>query len=348
MVQPPITSPHVSARQDTGAVMRLVLLATLPGVATLTWFFGWGTVINICWASLVAIGAEALVLKLRKRPAGFYLRDCSALVTAFLLAISIPPYAPWWLLLVGVAVAIIIAKQLYGGMGYNPFNPAMVGYVVLLISFPIEMTSWAAPAGSVADQPALLGPLDALFASFPWLTAQSIDAFTMATPLDVFKQNDSRLVTELWGSEPQFGAFGGRGWEWVNVAFLAGGLWLLYKRIFTWHAPISMLIALALMAALFYDGGSAASKGSPLFHLFTGAAMFGAFFIVTDPVSSAVSNRGRIIYGASIGVLIFLIRNYGDYPDAVAFAVLLLNFAAPLIDYYTQPRTYGHGRSTRK
>ncbi len=343
----PITSPHLSVKQDTGAIMRLVLLATLPGVATLTWFFGWGTVINIVWASLVALGAEALVLKLRRRPIGFYLRDCSALVTAFLLAISMPPYAPWWLVLVGVGVSIIIAKQLYGGMGFNPFNPAMVGYVVLLISFPVEMTSWAAPAGSVADQPAVLGPLQSLYANFPWLTSQSVDAFTMATPLDVFKQNSTEIVSEFWGSEPQFGIFGGYGWEWVNIAFLLGGLFLLYKRVFTWHAPLSMLLALAFMAALFYDGGSAASKGSALFHLFTGAAMFGAFFIVTDPVSSAVSNRGRLIYGAGIGVLIFLIRSYGNYPDAVAFAVLLMNFAAPLIDYYTQPRTYGHG-SARK
>lgn len=347
MYQQPITSPHLSVAQDTGAIMRLVLLATLPGVATITWFFGWGTVINIVWASLVALAAEALVLKLRKRPVGFYLGDCSALVTAFLLAISIPPYAPWWLVLVGTGVAIIIAKQLYGGLGYNPFNPAMVGYVVLLISFPVEMTSWAAPAGSVANQPDTLGPIQAIYANFPWLAPQPVDAFTTATPLDVFKQNDTQMVSELWDSEPQFGAVGGYAWEWVNLAFLAGGLFLLYRRVFTWHAPISMLMALALMAALFYDAGSAGSKGSPLFHLFTGAAMFGAFFIVTDPVSSAVSNRGRLIYGAGIGVLVFLIRSYGDYPDAVAFAVLLMNFAAPLIDYYTQPRTYGH-RSAQK
>ncbi|MGI9293755.1 MAG: RnfABCDGE type electron transport complex subunit D, partial [Pseudomonadales bacterium] len=304
--------------------------------------------VNIVWACALAAAFEAGVMLLRKRPVMFYLSDCSAMVTAVLLAIAIPPYAPWWLMVVGIGFAILVAKHLYGGMGYNPFNPAMVGYVVLLISFPIEMTSWTAPAGSVADQAALLGPLDALYASFPSLTSQSIDAFTMATPLDVFKQNNTQLVSELWGSEPQFGAFGGRGWEWINVAFLGGGLFLLYKRIFTWHAPLSMLIALTLMAALFYDGGSAASKGSPLFHLFTGATMLGAFFIVTDPVSSAVSNRGRLIYGASIGVLIFLIRTYGDYPDAVAFAVLLMNFAAPLIDYYTQPRTYGHDRSARK
>ena len=129
------------------------------------------------------------------------------------------------------------------------------------------------------------------------------------------------------------------------LLWISGFAWLLYQRIFTWHAPVAMLAALALMAALFNDGGSSASGGSPLFHLLSGATMFGAFFIVTDPVSSAVSVRGRLIYGALIGVLIYIIRVRGNYPDAVAFAVLIMNFAAPLIDYYTQPRTYGHSRS---
>lgn len=338
-----ITSPHMTRAGDTGSVMRHVLLATVPGIVVMTALFGWGTIINILWASLVAVGFEALVMRLRGRPPMFYLRDCSALVTAVLLGIALPPYAPWWIVLVGVGFAILVAKHLYGGMGYNPFNPAMVGYVVLLISFPVEMTQWAAPVGSVPDQAASLGPIDALLANFAFLSAHSVDAFTMATPLDVMKQNSSLMVDELWASEPQFGRFGGYGWEWVNVAFLFGGLYLLYQRIFTWHAPLSMLAALALMAMLFYDGGSSSSLGSPTFHLFTGATMIGAFFIVTDPVSSAVSNLGRLWYGAMIGVLIFLIRSFGNYPDAVAFAVLLANFAAPLIDHYTQPRTYGHG-----
>ena len=149
---------------------------------------------------------------------------------------------------------------------------------------------------------------------------------------------------------PQFGRWAGIGWEWANLAFLAGGAWLLYQRIFTWHAPVAMLASLSLMAALFYDGGSSASGGSPLFHLLSGATMFGAFFIVTDPVTSAVSVRGRLVYGALIGVLVYIIRVRGNYPDAVAFAVLIMNFAAPFIDHYTQPRTYGHqhiGRETK-
>ncbi|PLW66738.1 electron transport complex subunit RsxD [Pseudohalioglobus lutimaris] len=332
-----ITSPHAHGPSRTSRVMQQVLLATLPGVIVLTHFFGFGTLVNIFWAGILAVAFEALALKLRKRPLGFYLGDYSALVTAVLLGIALPPYSPWWLIAVGIASAILLAKHLYGGLGYNPFNPAMVGYVVLLISFPVQMTSWAPPRGA-GELPGLIDALQACF------LPASFDGVTMATPLDLLKQNDSLLMEDLWQANPQFGRWGGLGWEWASIAFLAGGLWLLYQRVFTWHAPLSMLATLTLMAALFYDGGSSASGGSPLFHLLSGATMFGAFFIVTDPVSSAVSVRGRLIYGALIGLLVYLIRIFGNYPDAVAFAVLIMNLAAPFIDQYTQPRTYGHAR----
>lgn len=329
----------------TARVMRLVLLATIPGLLALTWFFGFGTLMNVLWASITAMAFEALALKWRKRPLGFYLNDCSALVTAFLLGIALPPAAPFWLIMVGTGFAILICKQLYGGMGYNPFNPAMAAYVMLLISFPVEMTSWMAPKGSFAGD--LLGPIDALRYCFGF-GRDSIDAITMATPLDVLKQNNSLLIDDLWSQSPQFGQFAGIGWEWANMGFLLGGIYLLYRRVFTWHGPLSMLASLSLMAVFFYDGGSSASGGSPLFHLFSGATMLGAFFIVTDPVTSAVSNRGRIIYGALIGVLVYIIRGWGNYPDAVAFAVLLMNFAAPFIDHFTQPRTYGHAKQAQE
>ena len=333
-----ITSPHAHGPMSTSRVMLSVLLATVPGIIVLTHFFGFGTIVNIAFGCLVAIACESVALKLRGRPLGFYLKDYSALVTATLLCIALPPYAPWWLIALGVASALLLGKHLYGGLGYNPFNPAMVGYVVLLISFPLQMTAWAPPRGA-GELPGLLEALQACF------VPAAFDGVTMATPLDLMKQNNSLLVKDLWKQYPQFGRWAGLGWEWVNLAFLAGGAWLLYQRIFTWHAPVAMLAALALMAALFNDGGSSASGGSPLFHLLSGATMFGAFFIVTDPVSSAVSVRGRLIYGALIGILIYIIRVRGNYPDAVAFAVLIMNFAAPLIDYYTQPRTYGHSRS---
>lgn len=331
-----ITSPHAHNPMTTSWVMQNVLLATVPGIIVLTHFFGFGTLVNILWGSVLALAFESIALLLRGRPLSFYLKDYSALVTAILLCIALPPYSPWWLIAVGMASAILLAKHLYGGLGYNPFNPAMVGYVVLLISFPVQMTAWTPPRGA-GELPGLIDALQACF------IPASFDGVTMATPLDLLKQNNSLLLEDLWQQTPQFGRWAGLGWEWANIAFLAGGLWLLYQRIFTWHAPVAMLTSLALMAALFYDGGSSASGGSPVFHLLSGATMLGAFFIVTDPVTSAASLRGRLIYGALIGVLVYLIRVWGNYPDALAFAVLIMNFAAPFIDHYTQPTTYGHG-----
>jgi electron transport complex protein RnfD len=330
-----ITSPHAHGPMSTQRVMQNVMLATIPGIIVLTHFFGFGTLVNLIWGAIVAIACESLALALRGRPLGFYLKDFSALVTSTLLCIALPPYAPWWLIAVGVASSILLAKHLYGGLGYNPFNPAMVGYVILLISFPVQMTAWAPPRG-VGELPGLLEALQACF------LPAAYDGITMATPLDLLKQNNSLLIEDLWTNNPQFGRWAGVGWEWVNIAFLAGGAWLLYQRIFTWHAPVAMLVSLAVMAAIFYDGGSSASGGSPLFHLLSGATMFGAFFIITDPVSSAVSVRGRLVFGALIGILVYVIRVRGNYPDAVAFAVLIANFAAPFIDHYTQPKTYGH------
>ncbi len=330
-----ITSPHAHGPMSTTRVMQNVLLALIPGVIVLTNFFGFGTLVNIVWGCALAIAFESLALLLRGRPPLFYLKDLSAVVTATLLCIALPPYSPWWLIAVGIASAILIAKHFYGGLGYNPFNPAMVGYVVLLISFPLQMTAWSPPRGA-GELPGLMEALQACF------TPTSFDGVTMATPLDILRQNNSMLMKDLWQQTPQFGRWAGLGWEWANIAFLAGGVWLLYQRIFTWHAPVAMLVGLGLMASLFYDGGSSASGGSPLFHWLSGATMLGAFFIVTDPVTSAVSLRGRLIYGALIGVLIYLIRVWGNYPDAVAFAVLIMNFAAPFIDYYTQPTSYGH------
>jgi electron transport complex protein RnfD len=321
--------------------MRSVLLATLPGVAALSYYFGAGVLVNILVGGVIALLCESLALALRKQPLKPFLTDYSALVTSTLLCIALPPYAPWWLLLVGVSFSILIAKHLYGGLGYNPFNPAMVGYVVLLISFPLQMSSWAPPRPLTDSVPGLMEAFRACF------NPMAFDAQTMATPLDLLRQNDGLMLVDLYVANPQFGAVAGVGWAAVNVAFLLGGAWLLYRRIFTWHAPVAMLLALAACAVVFYDEGSSASGGSPLFHLLSGATMFGAFFIITDPVSSAVSNRGRLIFGAMIGVLIYTIRVRGNYPDAVAFAVLIANFAAPFIDNYTQPKVYGQTGKAR-
>ncbi|HYQ39836.1 MAG TPA: RnfABCDGE type electron transport complex subunit D [Pseudomonas sp.] len=345
MALPRITSPHATGHNRTRKVMQLVLLATLPGVLVLTWLYGFGTLINLCWASLVAVGCEAAVLRLRRRPVRRILADYSALLTGVLLALALPPYAPWWLTLVATGFAIVFGKQIYGGLGQNPFNPAMLGYVVALISFPAEMTSWPAPRGFEALHPTL-GLVEGL-QRILGLTAGLPDAWTQATALDVLKTNKSLTIAELWAANPAFGSLGGYGSEAVNLAFLAGGLFLLYRHVFTWHAPAGMLAALALMSLLFWNGDGSDSHGSPLFHLLSGATMLGAFFIVTDPVSGATSTLGRLVFGAGVGVLAYVIRAWGGYPDGVAFGVLLMNLAAPTIDYFTRPRTYGHSKPER-
>ena len=329
-----ITSPHGHGPMSTAGIMQTVLVATVPGIIALTWFFGPGTLVNSVIGGALALAFEAGALALRDRSPTPYLKDYSVLVTSTLLCIALPPYSPWWLIATGIFSSVILGKHVFGGLGYNPFNPAMVGYVILLISFPLQMSTWQAPRG-LGEIPGVMDALTAL------ASPATYDAVTMATPLDVLRQNQGLLMADLQAQKPQFGLWAGVGWEWVNIAFLVGGVWLLYKRIFTWQAPVGLLLALGLGAAIGFDSGSSESGGSPLLHWLSGATMFGAFFIITDPVSSAVSNRGRLIFGALIGVLIYLIRVHGNYPDAVAFAVLILNFAAPLIDQYTQPAVYG-------
>ncbi|HCF3771574.1 TPA: RnfABCDGE type electron transport complex subunit D [Pseudomonas aeruginosa] len=338
MALPRPTSPHARGSNRTPAIMRLVLGACVPGLLTLTWLYGPGTLFNLAWASLVALACEAAMLALRKRPPGVFLKDGSALVTALLLAVALPPYAPWWLTLVATFFALVFGKHLYGGLGQNPFNPAMLGYVVALVSFPLEMTRWPSPDSA-------LGLPDSL-REFLGLATRP-DAWAHATALDVLKTDRSLTVDELFAGNPAFGHLGSAGSEWVNLAFLLGGLFLLWRRLFTWHAPLGMLAGLFAMSLLFWNGSGSDSHGSPLFHLFSGATMLGAFFIVTDPVSGATSNRGRLVFGLGVGVLTYVIRAWGGYPDGVAFAVLLMNLAAPTIDYYTRPRTYGHRKAER-
>ncbi len=334
------SSPHLEPRNDVGKLMRQVLYALLPGTVATGWYFGWGVFINIVLACLFAAGLETLVLKLRHRPVKPALSDFSAIVTAWLLALTLPQLSPWWLTLVGIFFAIVVAKHLYGGLGYNPFNPAMVGYVVLLISFPTYMTAWLAPV-SLAETP--LGFIDSLITIIRGHppAGLTMDALTMATPLDSVK-TDLRLshtLSEI-NDEPLFGSLGGIGWEWINNWFALGGFWLLYKRIIPWQVPLALMLGLGIPAAIF-SLSNPDHFTTPTFHIFSGGAMLGAFFIATDPVSGATTAKGRFIFGAGVGFLTYVIRTWGGYPDGIAFAVLLMNMAAPMIGYYTQPRVFG-------
>lgn len=305
-----MSAPIALQKFDSAQTMRQVVLALLPGIGIAIGFLGWGVLFNIVLAALCAALCEALALFARKRPIKSTLRDGSVLITAALLGLALPPFAPWWLILCGATVAMLLAKHAYGGLGKNSFNPAMVGYIAVLLTFPAQLAHWPA-------------------------IAQPLDGYTMATALDAFKQNRAFTVADWWHAHAQFGRWGGYGWEWINLAFLGGGLYLLQQKIIGWQIPAAMLLALGFSAAVFYDNGSSASGGSPLFHWLSGATMLGAFFIATDPVTAAKTNRGKLCYGALIGILVYTIRRWGHYADGIAFAVLLGNAVAPLLDKLT-------------
>jgi len=336
-------SPHIHTEQrSVRNIMLSVTLALVPAIAVYAWLFGPAILVSIAWMAALALGLEALFLLIRGRALAPALGDGSALLTAVLLALALPPIAPWWLSLVGVFFAIVVAKQLYGGLGYNPFNPAMIGYAVLMISFPLQMTTWP-PSLDAGHALGLADSLNYIFGGqLPG--GLGVDAISGATPLDTMKTQLGlgHTVDEIRAAHPIFGSLGGSDWQWINLAILAGGLWLVWRRIISWHIPVALLGALALMAGLFYLVNPD-HYGSPLFHLFSGAAMLGAFFIATDPVTAATSNRGKLWFGAGIGILTYIIRTWGGYPDGIAFAVLLMNMAAPTIDYYTTPRVFGAG-----
>jgi electron transport complex protein RnfD len=325
--------------------MRAVLYALVPCVAVHVMFFGVGLLVQLVIGIATALLCEALALHLRKQPLRRFLTDGSAIITAVLLGLCLPPLAPWWLIVTGCAFAILIAKHLYGGLGANPFNPAMVGYAVLLVSFPARLLQWLPPHLADLDAAALSfgETLQTIFtgnlpARLTW------DAVTSPTPLEALRTGLSMgLTMDEAFANPIFGAMGGRGWEWINLATLIGGLWLFALRIVRWQIPVAMLAGIAVPALLMYGVDPGRYVG-PLFHLTAGATMLGAFFIATDPISAATSDRGKLVYGFGIGLITYVIRTWAGYPDGVAFAVLLMNLCVPLIDRYTIPRIYGHPR----
>ncbi len=333
-------SPFISKPDTVARIMLQVLLALLPGIALYVWYFGPAILVSITLASVTALATEALMLKLRGRPVAPFLKDYSALLTGWLLALSIPPLAPWWLIVVGTAFCIAIAKHLYGGLGNNLFNPAMVGFAVLIISFPAQMTHWISPHG--------LGQIELTFADqlrymFLGLLPPNVtlDAITMATPLDTLKTHlhlDEPMKQIL--DMPIYGRLAGHGSEMVSWGFLAGGLYLMVRRIISWHIPLAYLGTIFAIAGIFHLSDPA-HYVTPLFHWFSGAAMLGAFFILTDPVSSPTTHTGKLIFAAGAGLITYLIRAFGGFPDGTAFSTLLMNICVPLIVLYTQPKVFG-------
>ncbi|MEN1727683.1 MAG: RnfABCDGE type electron transport complex subunit D [Pseudomonadota bacterium] len=334
-------APHVPPSTSVSRVMTQVLLALIPAVLAHAWYFGPGIFFQILMAVGFALLFEWGMLRLRQRPVAVFLGDYSAVVTAVLFALCMPPLSPWWVAAVGMLFAIVIAKHLYGGLGYNLFNPAMVGFAAVIIAFPIELSHWLTPR---SISPGLPGLNDSLIAILTGKLPEtgSWDAVTQATPLDALRTGVQAglLIPEI-RDNATFGDFGGLGWEWIANWYLLGGLWMIYRRIISWHVPV------AILATVFIVGTplwliSPDVNPSPLQHLFSGALVMCAFFIATDPVSGPSTLRGKLIFGAGIAILTLAIRRFGSFPDGVAFAVLLLNLCVPLIDRYTTPRAYGH------
>ena len=330
-----------STKQDSvSAIMFKVLLALLPALLLTVVYYGPSILISITLSSFTALLTEAAILKLRDRPLKPFLSDGSALLTAWLLALSIPPLAPWWLIVVGTAFAILIAKQLYGGLGNNPFNPAMIGYAVLIISFPSPMSHWLAPHSLGQINLSFVDQLTFIFGNhLP--QGMTLDALTAATPLDTLKTqlHLERPITNIFNL-PIYGVLAGKGSEMIALGCFIGGVYLLLARIITWHIPVAFLGTLFTLAGIFYLFDPT-HYAPPLFHLTAGASMLGAFFILTDPVTGPTTPRGKLLFAAGAGMLTYFIRVFGGFPDGIAFATLLMNICVPVIDATTQPKVFG-------
>lgn len=344
-----VSSPHTHSSNLTAKFMLWVMVAMLPALGVQWYFFGYGVFIQVVIAISLAVVIEIALAKLRRKPTAFYVSDLSGLLTALILAMSIPPYAPYWIVVIGVSVALLLAKYVYGGLGQNLFNPAMVAYALLLVSFPVQMTGWLVPIDLLNEPPTFS---DAISLVFSGVTSDgfsvhqllgSVDGIAQATPLDSAKTSMQKLGVEGVLQSPIFSGMFANGWLQINLAFLAGGLLLIYKRIIHWQIPVAMLTMFALLSGL-TDLLLPHTHLNVVSQLFSGAMMFGAFFIATDPVTASITPQGKLIFGGLIGLFVYLIRYYGNYPDAVAFSVLLANICVPLIDHYTQPRLYGTGR----
>ena len=287
--------PFLRQNNSIRRIMGQVLLALLPGIAIQVWLIGPLVLVQLSIATLTALAAEAAMLRLREKPLILFLGDGSAIVTAWLIALCLPPLAPGWLIVIGTLFALVVAKHLYGGLGQNPLNPAMTAFAVCIVSLPTGMLQGPsiAPQLSVQEQLAVI-----------------------------------------------FSNIAGHSGEWVGIAYCLGGLWLWQRKIIGWRTPFSFLVGMMLPAILLYRLDSS-QYANPLFHLFSGQTLLGAFFIVTEPVTGCTTPKGKLIFGFSAGLLAYLIRVFGGYPDGLAFAVLILNRCVPLIDLYTQPPIFG-------
>ena len=319
-------SPHIHGKDTTAKLMRDVLIALLPVTAVSIWFYGLSAIKLVVVGVLSCILVEYLIEKFLLK-SKITICDCSAAVTGLLLALNLPAAAPWWVIVIGSIVAIGIAKMTFGGLGQNLFNPALVGRVFLLVSFPAIMASWTAPA--------------------PW--GGEVDAFTGATPLGLIKEGlmSGKTVQEIIAANPNlstgqllFARAGGSAGEISVVALLLGFAWLLIRKVIKPTIPVTIIVTVALFSGILWLCNPAQFT-DPIFNLCTGGVMLGAIFMATDYVTSPMSTKGMIIFGVGIGILTVLIRQFGSYPEGVSFAILIMNATVPLINMYCLPKRFG-------
>ena len=330
-------SPFVQKAPTVTLVMMLVMFALLPGILAYIFFFGIGVLLNLTIAIITALISEYFVLKIRNLPVKLFITDGSAVVAASLLALSIPSIAPWWIIVIGTLFTIIIAKHFYGGLGSNLFNPAMVGYAVLLISFPAVMTKWPLPASHLLDF-----NIAQQIQIFFYGTKEIIDSVSSATPLDYIKTQiflGKPFDLNFTNGMPINSYFNAS--IIISLSFLLGGVFMWSKKIITWHLPVTFLLSLALISAIFWLIDSSQYL-PPFIHLFSGGTLLCAFFIITDPVSGPTTPKGKIFFAFGVALLVYLIRVFGGYPEGIAFAVIFMNICVPLIDSLTQPKVFGH------
>ncbi len=316
------SSPHIHGGESIPRIMYAVVVALIPAMFMGMYLFGFRALAIILLSVVAGMATEAGAQRMMGRKVT--ISDGSAMVTGILLALNLPPTVPWWLVVAGSGIAIVIGKQIYGGLGYNPFNPALVARVILLISFPVQMTSWVKPSP---------------------LFSGTIDVVTTATPLGEMK---THLLVEkslagftmggLWN--PFIGNIGGCIGETSVIALLIGAGFLLYRGYITWHIPLTFVGTVFVLSGLFWLINPDQYM-NPIFHIVTGGLMLGAFYMATDMVSSPVTSRGMMVFGAGCGIITIIIRLFGGYPEGVSYSILLMNAATPLIDRYTRPITFG-------
>ncbi|MCB2195105.1 MAG: RnfABCDGE type electron transport complex subunit D [Bacteroidetes bacterium] len=318
-------SPHVYEDTSVKRLMFDVVIALLPALAFSIYFFGMGAIIVTLTAVISCVAFEWLIQKfiLKQEPS---ISDGSAILTGLLLAFNIPTNLPIWIIIIGSLVAIGIGKMSFGGLGNNPFNPALVGRVFMLISFPVQMTSWPVPTG---------------------FSNRYTDAVTGATPLGVMKEGLSagKPVSELMSNIPShmelfYGHMGGSMGEIAALALLIGFAYMLFRKVIKCHIPVAIFTTIIAFTGILWLINPE-SNADPLFHLLTGGVMLGAIYMATDYVTSPMSVKGMWIYGIGIGVITVAIRVFGAYPEGISFAILIMNAFVPLINMYVKPKRFG-------